>query len=325
MKRFLQFSLVLTVAAMLPNSLYGQAMIGYGINVARAGAAGVASGAGAAGIFSKLGSTAENAAKPMSGGARPPQPAFPDDDLKPTVIKLNTGAKPGISATSGTRKTSSGFTISGIPSSTASSAGNETATVREVAPSDSASQSANFDTGPDYAPAAPGSYQPVSGAGSAGHAAAAVQPEVAANEPAAETVENESTPETPSTASAESSSSPSAQLGRSSVVTSPTSPIGIAPEPASSAAASPASASPANDQASSSELEISVGDEVDQIIARFGEPMMALKGITGKDYTEKYLFRTADGLRITVLAVNGTVTAVLAGAKPAAATRAAAR
>ncbi len=315
MKRFLQFSLVLTVAAMLPNSLYGQAMIGYGINVARAGAAGVASGAGAAGIFSKLGSTTENAAKPMSGGARPPQPAFPDDDLKPTVIKLNTGAKPGISATSGTHKTSSGFTISGIPSSTASSAGNETATVREVAPSDSASESANFDTGPDYAPAAPGSYQPVSGAGSAGHAAAAVQPEVAANEPAAETVENESTPETPSTASAESSSSPSAQLGRSSVVTSPTSPIGIAPE----------AASPANEQASSAELEISVGDEVDQIIARFGEPMMALKGITDKDYTEKYLFRTADGLRITVLAVNGTVTAVLAGAKPAAATRAAAR
>ena len=319
MKRFLQFALVLTVAAMLPNSLCGQAMIGYGINVARAGAAGVASGAGAAGIFSKLGSTTENAAKPMSGGARPPQPAFPDDDLKPTVIKLNTGAKPGISATSGTHKTSSGFTISGIPSSTGSSAGNETATVREVAPSDSASESAIYDTGPDYAPAAPGSYQPVSGAGSAGHAAAAVQPEVAANEPAAETVENESTPETPSTASAESSSSPSAQLGRSSVVTSPTSPIGIAPEAASTAAASPA-----NEQASSAELEISVGDEVDQIIARFGEPMMALKGITGKDYIEKYLFRTADGLRITVLAVNGTVTAVLAGAKPAT-TRAAAR
>lgn len=319
MKRFLQFSLVLTVAAMLPNSLCGQAMIGYGINVARAGAAGVASGAGAAGVFSKLGSTAENAAKPMSGGARPPQPAFPADDLKPTVIKLNTGAKPGISATSGTHKTSSGFTISGIPSSKASSAGNETATVREVAPSDSASESANFDTGPDYVPAAPGSYQPVSGAGSAGRAAAAVQPEVAANEPSAETVENEPTPETPSTPSAGSSSSRSAQLGRSSVVTSPTNPIGIAPE-----AASPAAASPANEQASSAELEISVGDEVEQIIAHFGEPMMALKGITGKDYTEKYLFRTADGLRISVLAVNGTVTAVVAGSRPAA-TRAAVR
>ena len=60
------------------------------------------------------------------------------------------------------------------------------------------------------------------------------------------------------------------------------------------------------------------------IIARFGKPLMALKGIAGKDYTEKYLFRTEDGLRITVLAVNGTVTAVLAGAKPAA-TRAALR
>ena len=67
------------------------------------------------------------------------------------------------------------------------------------------------------------------------------------------------------------------------------------------------------------ELEISVGDEVEKIIARLGKPLMALKGISGQDYTEKYLFRTQDGLRITVLAVNGTVTEVLASAKPLAA------
>jgi len=69
----------------------------------------------------------------------------------------------------------------------------------------------------------------------------------------------------------------------------------------------------------SAELEISTGDNVEAIIARLGNPLMTLKGITGKDYTEKYLFRTEDGLRITVLAVNGKVTAVLAGAKPLAA------
>ena len=141
MKRYLRFGfflpcgLMLTVAALLPNSSYGQAMVGYGINVARAGSAGVASGAGAAGIFSKLGSRTKDTTQPIGGTYRP-QPDFGEDDLKPTVIKLNTGNKPGTSATAGTRKMSSGVTISGISGSSTSSARNEAAAVREVAPPD---------------------------------------------------------------------------------------------------------------------------------------------------------------------------------------------
>ena len=167
MKRYLRFGFVLTVAAVLPNSSYGQAMVGYGINVARAGSAGVAGGAGVAGIFSKLGSTTKDTTQPIGGTYRP-QPDFGEDDLKPTVIKLNTGNKPGTSATAGTRKMSSGVTISGISGSSTSSARNEAAAVREVAPSHPAP--ADFDTGPAHVPAAPAPYQPVSGTRGSGRA-----------------------------------------------------------------------------------------------------------------------------------------------------------
>ena len=86
----------------MPSSLSGrQAMVGYGINVARAGAAGVAGGAGVAGIFGKLGSVTQQAEQPPSGVARGRQPEFGEDDLKPTVIKLNTGTKSGATTTSG--------------------------------------------------------------------------------------------------------------------------------------------------------------------------------------------------------------------------------
>lgn len=316
MKRYLRFGfflpcgLMLTVAAVLPNSSYGQAMVGYGINVARAGAAGVAGGAGAAGVFSKLGSRTKDTTKPIGGTYRP-QPDFGEDDLKPTVIKLNTGNKPGTSATAGTRKMSSGVTISGISGSSTSSARNEAAAVREVAPSHPAP--ADFDTGPAHVPAAPAPYQPVSGTRAAGEPAAA-QPESGGSAHSVEAAENEPLPDAQATASAGSSRSGAPGADSASVLSAPASSGSFAPAPVSSAP----------EDAPSAELEISVGDRIDEIIARFGKPLMALKGIAGKDYTEKYLFRTEDGLRITVLAVNGTVTAVLAGAKPAA-TRAALR
>ena len=317
MKRYLRFGfflpcgLMLTVAALLPNSSYGQAMVGYGINVARAGSAGVAGGAGVAGIFSKLGSRTKDTTQPIGGTYRP-QPDFGEDDLKPTVIKLNTGNKPGTSATAGTRKMSSGVTISGISGSSTSSARNEAAAVREVAPSHPAP--ADFDTGPAHVPAAPAPYQPVSGTRAAGEPAAAAQPESVESGPSVEAAEKEPLAESPATASAGLPPSGRPGAGSASVLSAPASSGSFAPAPVSSAP----------EDAPSAELEISVGDGIDEIIARFGKPLMALKGIAGKDYTEKYLFRTEDGLRITVLAVNGTVTAVLAGAKPAA-TRAALR
>ena len=308
MTRILQWSLVFTVAAALPSSLSGQAMVGYGINVARAGAAGVAGGAGTAGIFSKLGSRTQQAVQPPSDVARGRQPEFGEDDLKPTVIKLNTGSKSGAAATSGKRKMSSGVTISGVPASSGRSAGSRATAVREVAPANSRRAAAA--EGYDYGSSAPGSYQPVSGVSSAGRPRADARPKPAENKPSAGTAEKETLPEAPAAAPVQSSSSRGSGSSAYSVLAAPRNSTGISAGPVSVSA---------DDASPSAELEISVGDKVEQIIARFGKPLMVLKGISGKDYTEKYLFRTQDGLRITILAVNGTVTAVVASAKPLAA------
>jgi hypothetical protein len=240
--------------------------------------------------------------------ARGRRPDFGEDDLKPTVIKLKTGSKPGVTATSGQRKMSSGVTISGVPSSSGRSAGGQTAAVREVAPE-------NFEPAGDgegYSDSSPvpGPYQPVSGSGSAERPRVAAPPKSAETEPSADTAEEETLPEAPGAAAIDSSSGRGSGTSTHSVLAAPTNSAGISAGPRSGSA---------DEAYSSAELEISAVDNVEKIIARLGEPLMILKGITGKDYTEKYLFRTEDGLRITVLAVNGKVTAVLAGAKPLAA------
>jgi hypothetical protein len=55
-------------------------------------------------------------------------------------------------------------------------------------------------------------------------------------------------------------------------------------------------------------LEIPAGTLIADLVKRFGEPILALTGISGEDYTEKYVFRTPEGARLTVLSVEGRVT-----------------
>jgi hypothetical protein len=55
-------------------------------------------------------------------------------------------------------------------------------------------------------------------------------------------------------------------------------------------------------------LEIPAGTPIADLVKRFGEPVLALTGISGEDYTEKYVFRTPEGARLTVLSVEGRVT-----------------
>ena len=54
MKKSVLFALMACVGLALPAATYGQAIIGYGINVGRAGAAGVGAGAGLGGVFSNM-------------------------------------------------------------------------------------------------------------------------------------------------------------------------------------------------------------------------------------------------------------------------------
>ena len=58
-------------------------------------------------------------------------------------------------------------------------------------------------------------------------------------------------------------------------------------------------------------IVIAAGDKVADLIARLGKPTMVLKGISGNGYNEKYTFRKPDGGKLTVLALHGTVTAVI--------------
>jgi len=55
-------------------------------------------------------------------------------------------------------------------------------------------------------------------------------------------------------------------------------------------------------------LEIPAGTPIADLVKRFGDPVLALTGISGEDYTEKYVFRTPEGARVTVLSVEGRVT-----------------
>ena len=64
------------------------------------------------------------------------------------------------------------------------------------------------------------------------------------------------------------------------------------------------------DESGDDDIEIELGEDIAAVIARFGQPSMVLKGISGRAYTEKYTFRTKEGRKIVVLALNGKVTAI---------------
>ena len=65
-------------------------------------------------------------------------------------------------------------------------------------------------------------------------------------------------------------------------------------------------------------VDIPAGTPVEELMKRFGEPLMALTGISGEDYTEKYVFRTPDGARLTVLSIDGKVSTVIVESDPGA-------
>ncbi len=97
----------------------GQAIIGYGINVGRAGTAGAATGAagaGAAGIFKRLKGTldAESETKPSQASTTERKPEFDKaPGEKPEDSAANRPAKP-VFKSSGEVKTKSGVKISGL-------------------------------------------------------------------------------------------------------------------------------------------------------------------------------------------------------------------
>jgi hypothetical protein len=56
---------------------------------------------------------------------------------------------------------------------------------------------------------------------------------------------------------------------------------------------------------------VRIGSKIDDVIRTLGRPTFSFTGIVGKNYTEKYVFKKADGETITVLTWAGIVTSVL--------------
>ncbi len=275
-------ALMLCLAAGLTASgpLYGQAMIEYGVGIGRAGTAGAATGAGAAGIFSGLKGSVDQAAK--KPGAAQPRQATAEElekakkaekesksekaaETKPGEEKEEKAAAP-VSWDAGTLTTSSGFVISGLqrrPTRAAygpSSSGPVVQVASAETPQASSSDPAAPIAADSVAPAQSGS-----GAGHASSSSGVFQPIVT-------------------------------QFGDARVE---------APQPGA-----------APKDAKSAAVDIPIGTPVDELLKRFGQPLLALTGISGESYTEKYVFKMPDGARVTVLSVDGKVTTVAVETDP---------
>jgi hypothetical protein len=55
---------------------------------------------------------------------------------------------------------------------------------------------------------------------------------------------------------------------------------------------------------------VRIGSPIDEVVQALGRPTFSLTGIAGKSYTEKYVFKNAEGETITVLTWAGVVTSV---------------
>jgi len=250
-------------------------MIGYGINVGRAGTAGAAAGAGAAGIFSGLkGSldTEEQKSGPTQARQASVDSRLEKEQEKPADKKdtLAEEAQPEAAQTvswdSGTATTSNGFVISGLARrpTRASYGPSSTGPVVKVSRPAAASQNSDGQIDSDAA---------VSSAADSPSA-----PSTPANVGVFEPIVTRF-----------GSSDRSAGSAPATLETPPGQPNGVAT------------------------ISIEKGTSIEALIAQFGEPLLALTGISGEEYTEKYVFKTADGTRFTVFSFEGKVTAVLAG------------
>ena len=303
-----------------PAWVEAQAIVGYGINVARAGAVGVGTGAGVGGIFSTLKGTTDSAGK--AGGtvnvSSRNRPEFEEDDLEPkTVIKLPKRDQAKLSTGSSRRTIKGGVVISGVPASNARTSSGTTVRVHGASGNNvgaAAQERVQWDVGD-----------------SGGRRSAAVRGAPrAAPQPVRQASRDKSqdrqakTEGAPATAASDSKPEPSDQDAAGSQPAAETAasdspgaatvmgPTRIIAAPLLAGGTVADAPRPLDEEAADDDLEIEIelGEDVAAVIERFGHPSMVLKGIFGQDYTEKYTFRTKQGRKIVVLALNGKVTAI---------------
>ena len=150
----LSCTFVVSIGLAAPTAAYGQAIIGYGINVGRAGAAGVGAGAGLGGLLSKVNQPIKKAGQ--EGASRPRKhsgPQFDNDKIPKGNEKAAVGAD-------GKLKLKGGAMIAGLqPSPRVARSARLSTEARAVASSDAAESYSPAATpapgpGPSAAPAA---------------------------------------------------------------------------------------------------------------------------------------------------------------------------
>ena len=303
-------------------------MVGYGILVARAGAAGVGAGAGVGGIFSSLKGATDSAGK--AGGtvtvSTRNSPEFEPDDLEPkTVIKLSKRDQKIPTTRSSRRTIKGGVVISGVPASKARATTGTAVRVRAISGDESGSapeQPIQWDVG-GYG-GGPGSSS-VPGASRAAPRAVTQAPkgkeattDKKPDSPAADSAQEKPTVEEADEQFVGPRAAPDTASSGSPGVTPATvsAPIVAALfqegdiESGNTSADAPQAL---DEEVTDDEIEIELGEDIAAVIERFGNPSMMLRGIAGQAYTEKYTFRTKEGRKIVVLALNGKVTAITPG------------
>jgi len=253
-KRSALAALLLCLVLVNVDQAFGQAMIGYGINVGRAGAAGA--GAGATGIFRKLSNRMDGDSNPSGHRtARTAQPEFDPKDLENMKAEREEPAY----STSGTVKSESGVRSSGRSCRRASPT-----RVRYAArPYDYELTGSGPAATPAPSAAVASQPQPVPAAGDVQIAEAA---------PAA--------PPATGQAEVEVSAQSQAQSAGPSVLS--------ARQGSSTPAAVDAALTPELRrllEVDSEIADIAVGTPIEDLIARFGKPLLKMVGLGGEGYS----------------------------------------
>jgi hypothetical protein len=268
-------ALALCLAAGLAASgtLYGQAMIEYGVGIGRAGAAGAATGAGAAGIFSGVKGSLEQ--KPNTAQ---PRQATAEEIEKAKKTGKDKSEAASVAKTSEEKKEEKPAEPASWDFGTLTTSSGFVISGLQRRPTRAA-----------YGPSSAGPVVEVPPAQTAQSASGEAAGPVPASDHAA----------TAQTASA-GNGAPSTSGVFQPIVTQ----FGDARVEVSK----PGTALKSDKVAA---VDIPVGTPVDELMKRFGEPLLALTGVSGEAYTEKYVFKTPDGARLTVLSVHGKVTNVV--------------
>lgn len=254
--------------------LMGQSMIEYGQGVGRAAAAGAASGTGIAGIFSKVRDTSED----DKTKKRTTSKAQTSEALRTSEYERDPGEPSNAPLK---MKTSSGVVVSGVSPSWMSAAYGDPL-------------------------GKPVRVQKVEWSNPADDEAAEQEAVLAG--------EAEEAADVASAAGAENGAADAGARGTHGPahLVAPGHEFGEAPAEESATSEQAFDAPPQLEAVTTAEVAgVRIGSRIEEVIQTLGRPTFSFTGVTGRSYTEKYVFKKADGETITVLTWAGVVTSVL--------------